>query len=752
MALVPPIWSQSSETTGSVSSFTIQLSNAQVSGDTLVIFFGNQGGVGTLGSPAIADTSGNTFVQDIANTTIGVEHNFAYHVTSVIAAAANANTITIKWSGATTFSCIIVHEYRGLASNAPTTGSGTGNSAAATCNVTVNAIGDLVVASVNPDSNAGTTQGSGYTLEQTTATLDAGSEDKVATASGSQAANFTVTSGDWVIQALSFRAATAFAPEEGPGGAVVAYDSSGRLAPEILAAFTAVSEQIASATAPFNEEGIPPPLFPERIDTLPFRSPEDLASATAPFDENGPTPFWNDPPAPQQFSVGEDVAASAVASGLEEGASSVLLFTDPWEPFQTTPEELATPVVEELSQWWEADPGQPFTPAFVSGDEMASVAAPFDEGGSTPALFAEPFVLPASVSPEDLVGLPLEEPAQPVSLSPDAPFGLTPAQGEDFQGFLTVDDAAGNAAWTVGDAPVWPFSSPGEDIAGSVASSGLEDGATSVITLEQPAWLGVAEVAEDLANATAPFDESAPTWVAPQVLPWLTPSIGEDFTQTTASGLDDSGSPAIELADVATWIGVTVAEDIAQATAPFDEGGSTWVTSDQPISPIPPGSAEEFAASAAAGLEESVNAWLSGEQPSWLTAPAVSEDLAASIAAEEGGAAALITDGTSPQRTTPVAEDVAPSSALEESGTAPTVFTDPQAWVPVALLEEYPVVGFGLDEGGQPFVWPTVLPDPWPALAAWAFGEDWASPLPPTAPLVFFVVDSSKRMLVVPNQ
>lgn len=217
-AALPPVQSQSVEVAGSVTSFTIVVTNAQNAGDLLIVNFGNQGGNGALGATPISDTAGNIWTPAISNTTIGVEHSWTYYAKNCNAAGAGANTITITWGAATTFNYAFVEEYSGIDTVAPLNDAqgAFGSSAAPTVNVTAANIGDLIVAYVNPDSNSGVVQGSGYTLETTTGagnpttpTLACGFEDKTATSAGSQAANFTVTAGDWVIHALSFKVAGA---------------------------------------------------------------------------------------------------------------------------------------------------------------------------------------------------------------------------------------------------------------------------------------------------------------------------------------------------------------------------------------------------------------------------------------------------------------------------------------------------------------------------------------------------------------
>jgi hypothetical protein len=221
----PPmvVYSYINESNSTVTSFTINATNAQTAGNTNVLFIGWNSGSNSILS--FSDTSGNTYTGGlgIASTT---------HIliaTNINAAAAGANTITVNFTGTgavePTFQLLeitpCVRDVNAVHSNAQTTVTAVTTGAA-----TTSYANELAIGFCYPTTTV-TVAGSGWCLlaENPTATRGTGLETQLVYSAGtSVTATFTITSGS---------VSSIFVCFYSPG--------TGSLTPEIIQAAAAVT-------------------------------------------------------------------------------------------------------------------------------------------------------------------------------------------------------------------------------------------------------------------------------------------------------------------------------------------------------------------------------------------------------------------------------------------------------------------------------------------------------------------------------
>jgi chitodextrinase len=206
-------------------SVPVAYTGAQTAGNLNVVVVGWNDSTAVVSS--VTDSKGNVYVPAVGPTSVtGKLSQSIYYAKNIAAAAANANTVTVKFNVAAQFADIRVLEYSGLDTANPVdviaAGSGTGTTASTPAVATTNANDLLFGAATVTSRNTG--PGTGFTNRVITSPDADIAEDRIVTAVGSYSASAPMTSGSWVMQMVAFKAA----------GAVV--DATPPTAPSNLAA------------------------------------------------------------------------------------------------------------------------------------------------------------------------------------------------------------------------------------------------------------------------------------------------------------------------------------------------------------------------------------------------------------------------------------------------------------------------------------------------------------------------------------
>jgi len=207
---------------GAFSTVTVPLASAQNAGDLNVVAIGYSDATATVTS--VTDSKGNVYTR--AGTTLTPGNGVAaslvyYYAKNIVAAAANTNTITVKFSSAVTWPDIRVAEYQGVDPTNPLDGavgaSGTGVSLDSGALTTTNSSDLLVGATYVLNGIAGA--GSQYTLRIMSGDEDVLEDRTVSSVGTYNATASQISSGWWMIDLAAFKAASIPAYYTIPSGA-----------------------------------------------------------------------------------------------------------------------------------------------------------------------------------------------------------------------------------------------------------------------------------------------------------------------------------------------------------------------------------------------------------------------------------------------------------------------------------------------------------------------------------------------------
>jgi hypothetical protein len=195
----------------SQSSVSLPFNAAQTAGNLNLVVVGWNDVTSTVSS--LTDTRGNTYQLAIGptkRTTFGTQS--IYYAKNIAAAAAGANTVSVTFSGAAPAIDVRIAEYAGLDRVNPldvTVGATGANATSSSGAVTTTNANDLLVAA-NCVATTTRAAGSGYTSRVITVPNGDILEDRILTAAGSNTAQAPLSStGDWIMQLVAFRFATA---------------------------------------------------------------------------------------------------------------------------------------------------------------------------------------------------------------------------------------------------------------------------------------------------------------------------------------------------------------------------------------------------------------------------------------------------------------------------------------------------------------------------------------------------------------
>ena len=170
------------------SSVAVKYASAQQQGDLNVVVVGWNDSTATVKS--VIDSSGNTYTRAVGPTVMsGVASQAIYYAANIVAAAANANTVTVAFNGAAIYADIRIVEYGGIATTTPldvaAAGSGAGTEREQHA-VTTTSASDLIVGADLTLRH--TLASSGFTSRMITVPDGDIVEDKFVTTTGSYTA------------------------------------------------------------------------------------------------------------------------------------------------------------------------------------------------------------------------------------------------------------------------------------------------------------------------------------------------------------------------------------------------------------------------------------------------------------------------------------------------------------------------------------------------------------------------------------
>ena len=186
--------------------------NLQQAGNLNVVIIGWADAVATISS--VTDTEGNTYVAALPPNTFAGLSQVIYYAKNILGDSSTPNQITVTFSQAAVAPDVRILEYSGLDITSPidTAAGATGSGILADSGACTTTVGpDLIVAGATVETGiAGA--GTGYALLDITANGD-NSQHQIVSVPGSCQATASMSSGNWVMQSVAFKAAPAPAPD-----------------------------------------------------------------------------------------------------------------------------------------------------------------------------------------------------------------------------------------------------------------------------------------------------------------------------------------------------------------------------------------------------------------------------------------------------------------------------------------------------------------------------------------------------------
>jgi hypothetical protein len=154
---------------------------------------------------SVTDSQKNTYVLAVGPATASGLSSALYYAANIIG---GSNTVTVTFNTTAAWPNVNVMEYSGLSTSNPLDVTSAGTGAGTTANsgsATTTSASELIVGAGNPVTTF-TAAGSGFT-SRVINSFGGISEDKIVNATGSYNATATMTSGGWVMQVATFKAA-----------------------------------------------------------------------------------------------------------------------------------------------------------------------------------------------------------------------------------------------------------------------------------------------------------------------------------------------------------------------------------------------------------------------------------------------------------------------------------------------------------------------------------------------------------------
>lgn len=197
---------------------TVTFSAAQTAGDLNVAVVGWNDTSATVSS--VSDTSGNLYTLAIGPTRVsGAITQSIYYAKNILAAAANSNVLTVRFSASAISPDIRILEYKGLDPASPldvaSAATGNNSTSASPSAVTSNANDLIVGANIVVSSTNG--PGTGFTQRLLTSPDGDIAEDRIVSATGSYSATAPLSSpAAWIMQMVAFKATAAGSADPPP--------------------------------------------------------------------------------------------------------------------------------------------------------------------------------------------------------------------------------------------------------------------------------------------------------------------------------------------------------------------------------------------------------------------------------------------------------------------------------------------------------------------------------------------------------
>ena len=254
--VVPPaaisfVQGNSATPQASVSSATVTYTAAQTAGNLNVVVVGWNDSTATISS--VADSAGNVYTLAVGPTVqTGTATQAIYYAKSILAAAANTNTVTVTFATAANHPDIRIAEYSGLdpANPVDVSAAAQGNSATSNSGAAITTNGNDLLVGANLVQSTTTGPGVGYTSRGITPDGDI-LEDQIVTITASYTATATLdVVQPWIMQMVAFRAATG----GGGGGPSITSlsQSSGAIGTPITITGTNFGSSQGTSTVTFN--------------------------------------------------------------------------------------------------------------------------------------------------------------------------------------------------------------------------------------------------------------------------------------------------------------------------------------------------------------------------------------------------------------------------------------------------------------------------------------------------------------------
>jgi Glycosyl hydrolases family 16/IPT/TIG domain len=154
---------------------------------------------------SVTDSQKNTYVLAVGPTTASGLSSALYYAANIIG---GSNTVTVTFNTTAAWPNVNVMEYSGLSTSNPLDVTSAGTGAGTTANsgsATTTSASELIVGAGNPVTTF-KAAGSGFT-SRVINSFGGISEDKIVNATGSYNATATMTSGGWIMQVATFKAA-----------------------------------------------------------------------------------------------------------------------------------------------------------------------------------------------------------------------------------------------------------------------------------------------------------------------------------------------------------------------------------------------------------------------------------------------------------------------------------------------------------------------------------------------------------------
>jgi len=190
------------------SSVTLAYAGAQTSGNLNVVAIGWDNA--TTQVQSVTDSRGNAYALAAGPTVqTKTQSQAIYYAANIASSAANANTVTVTFTGAAPYPDLRIAEYSGLSNSPLEAGRGSsGNGSLADSGAVTTTSPSVLLVGAGYTQSTFTGPGTGYTQRLLTSPNGSLLEDRIVAAAGSYNATAPISRARWVMQVAVFRAAS----------------------------------------------------------------------------------------------------------------------------------------------------------------------------------------------------------------------------------------------------------------------------------------------------------------------------------------------------------------------------------------------------------------------------------------------------------------------------------------------------------------------------------------------------------------